>query len=314
MEPVYFSSRNQQKRFRLFIFLSLLLLSILLIFTQTKGLFFFFNTGTLSSSGGYYDGADLSLVPNRFQRELPKNLIEQGLFKPNDWEAHVCSSAKQTGRCSFEERHLPPILPWHDNATNHLNINRFKQLSQRIALVVTFNKASNYIVLPFIESFYRGAFVKIIFCGPSTSKSTLARSLQTLYKPETIDEMQNLFISYQPDVPDFGENVYTCLNIAINEKFGDLIAHDRLDGVFVMADDVVFNYWNLFWHNLQNDDRLDLEKSYVMPAEIIYDTRNLHACHTSNAEPCNMPNPWPNWPKMFQPETQMFYEVTHYPP
>ena len=149
------------------------------------------------------------------------------------------------------------------------------KVSMDYALLIIFNKP-HYEAIPIIEILYRPLFKALLYCGPQYPSTTKFPMLKG-YRFSFVKYKQGSILHHP------GSNNYVCVQLAyfiLKEK-----ENNNLKGILIMADDVLFNFWNMML--------LDRNKPWYSTTGKIWDVETGLVCKSGRESPvCNTKDNW----------------------
>ena len=149
------------------------------------------------------------------------------------------------------------------------------KVSMDFALLIVFNEP-HYEAIPIIEILYRPLFKALLYCGPE---------YPSLSKFPMLKGYRFSFVQYKQASPLHlpGSNNYVCIQLAyslLKEK-----ENNNLKGILFMADDILFNFWNMML--------LDRHKPWYSTTGKIWDVETGLVCKSGRESPvCNTKDNW----------------------
>ena len=200
----------------------------------------------------------------------------------------------------LDRKNIPPDLTTDNVSNQALNTMKMSTL-----LIVIFNHDTNYATVPpLIYSIYGRLFKEIHFCGPNENRRNFTRDIEEKFQnAEIANFLTSFHYSYEtnkkPIRSQLGEISYICLEMAI-EKWKSS-SDQKLQGVFVMQDDVILNYW-LF---IEKNSTFSLQQNYSPPFnQIIFNVQTMKQCQKQSKK-CSSQIGWP-WANRYRSQLRDF--------
>ena len=167
--------------------------------------------------------------------------------------------------------------------------------TKRILLVIYFN-IPHYDTASKLDALYRSSFFDIVYCGPENSTDNfwpLWQSTKENIPFYYLDPDQVRFVNYSRLDKDAGQINYSCFSSAYHHLLVNKNnkKNNTVEGILVMADDVIVNFWTLASNYGKQLDKCWLQ--FDPQDFIIFDTTNGNVClDRRHVESCQGKDEW----------------------